>query len=94
VLRNLVIALGVLCILGGAAAIATGAWPGAFGPMIFGALLLLGTIWERLRYKPVEQGSPGPGWVATGERFVDDDNGQMVRVWIEPRSGERRYIRD
>ncbi len=93
-LRSIVIALGVLCVAGGAVSFATGVWPGAIGPTIFGVLLLLGTLFERLYYKPVEHGSPGPGWVATGERFVDEDNGKMVRVWIEPASGERRYVRD
>ncbi|HEX4861630.1 MAG TPA: hypothetical protein VFV07_10370 [Rhizomicrobium sp.] len=93
-LRSIVIALGVVCIGGGAVAFATGVWPGAIGPMIFGTLLILGTLFERLYYKPVEHGSPGPGWVATEERFVDEDNGKMVRVWLEPKSGERKYVRD
>jgi hypothetical protein len=93
-LRSLVVALGIFCIACGLVALATGVWPGAIGPMIFGALLLLGTLFERLYYKPVERGSPGPGWVATDERFVDEDNGRMVRVWLEPRSGERKYVRD
>jgi hypothetical protein len=93
-LRSIVIALGVVCIGGGAVAFATGVWPGAIGPMIFGTLLLLGTVWERLTYKPLERSSPGPGWVATEERFVDEDTGRMVRVWMEPRSGERKYVKD
>ena len=93
-LRSLVVVLGVLCIGGGGVALATGAWPGAIGPTVFGVLLLLGTVWERLRYKPLESASPGPGWVATEERFVDEDTGGMIRVWLEPKSGERRYVKD
>ena len=61
--------------------------------MICGTLLLLGTVCERRHYKPLERRSPGPGWVATEERFVDEDTGQTVRVWMEPRSGERKYVR-
>jgi hypothetical protein len=93
-LRSLVIAVGVLCIAGGALALATGMWPGAIGPTIFGALLLLGTVWERLYYKPLERSRPGPGWVATEERFIDEDSGRAVRVWVEPKSGERAYVKD
>ena len=93
-LRSILIAVGVLCIGGGALALATGVWPGAIGPMIFGALLLLGTVWERLYYKPLEKSRPGAGWVATDERFIDEDTGRVVRVWVEPASGERRYVRD
>jgi len=93
-LRSIVIAIGVLCIGCGALALATGVWPGAFAPMIFGALLLIGTVWERLYYKPLEKNRPGPGWVATDERFIDDDSGRAVRVWVEPASGERRYVTD
>jgi hypothetical protein len=93
-LRSIVIAVGVLCIGGGVLALATGMWPGAIGPAVFGALLLLGTVWERLYYKPLERGRPGPGWVATEERFIDEDSGRAVRVWVEPKSGERAYVRD
>jgi hypothetical protein len=91
-LRTALIALGALCIGCSVIALGTGAWPGAFGPLIFGSLLLLGTLWERVRYKPVETGRPGSGWVATDERFVDDETGKPVRVWLEPATGERRYV--
>jgi hypothetical protein len=94
VLRSLVVALGVVCVGGGLVAFTGAGWPGGIGPTIFGALLILGTVFERLIYKQVEPGRPGPGWVATDERFVDEDNGKMVRVWLEPTSGERRYVRD
>jgi hypothetical protein len=93
-LRSIVIAIGVLCIGGGVLALAAGVWPGAIGPTIFGALLLLGTVWERLYYKPLERSRPGPGWVATDERFVDDATGKPIRVWLEPKSGERAYVED
>ena len=93
-LRSIVIAVGVLCIAGGAFALAAGVWPGAIGPTIFGVLLLLGTVWERLYYKPLGRNRPGPGWVATDERFIDEDSGRAVRVWVEPASGERRYVTD
>lgn len=91
-LRNILIAFGALCVGCGLVAIAAGAGPGAIGPILFGALLLVGTLWERVRYKPLEDGRPGPGWVATDERFVDDQSGRPVRVWLEPATGERRYV--
>ncbi len=86
-LRSLVIALGVLCILGGAAAVATGRVAQRLRAVIFGALLLLGTILGAAALKPVERGSPGPGWAATDERFIDDDNGQWCASGSSPRAG-------
>jgi hypothetical protein len=91
-LRSLVILIGVACLAGGLVANATGAWQGGWVAMFWGALLLVGTVWERVRYKPLDGARPGPGWVATPERFIDDETGKPVRVWLEPASGERRYV--
>ena len=91
-LRSLVIALGAICFAGGLFGLLAGAWPVAFGPLILGALLLLGTLWERVRYKPLEVVKPGAGFVPTDERFVDDETGKVVRVYLEPATGERRYV--
>ena len=46
---------------------------------------------ERRRYGLAVAGAPGPGWQATGERFVDDTSGEVVEVWAAA-SGERRYV--
>jgi hypothetical protein len=93
-LRNLAIALGVICFGGGLIALLADAWPGALISLILGALLLLGTVWERVHYKPLEVVKPGAGFVATDECFVDDETGKLVRVYLEPTTGERRYVRE
>ncbi|MBV8978619.1 MAG: hypothetical protein JO261_00050 [Alphaproteobacteria bacterium] len=89
-LRSILIAVGALFALGGAALLIAGNL-GGIPPLAMGALLLLGTVWERVRYKPIESTSPGSGWVPTDERFVDEA-GRTVQVWVEPKSGERRYV--
>jgi hypothetical protein len=56
-------------------------------------LILLGTAFERWRYRP-EAGRAGAGWEPTGERFEDPQTGKTVRVFYDPRSGERHYVND
>ena len=90
-LRSILILIGAVLALAGAVILVMG-YAAGIGPLCGGALLLIGTVWERVRYKAIEKAAPGPGWVATHERFVDDKTGETVRVWIEPKSGERRYV--
>jgi len=92
-LRSILIALGVVLALCGAGLLLWGSAAGV-GPLLFGALLLLGTVWERVQYKKVEQDRPGAGWIATDERFIDEKTGKPVRVWTQPATGERRYVAD
>jgi hypothetical protein len=95
-LRNAVTALGGLLILIGVICLA--AEPGAFPAWLWlmgaGTLVLLGTLYERVVYKPLETAVPGAGWVRTTERFVDDTSGRPVTVYIEPTTGERKYVED
>jgi hypothetical protein len=67
------------------AVIASGLW----GAIIAGALLV-----ERWRYKPLVDHRPGREWQATPERFVDPESGQVVTVFFNPATGERRYVGD
>jgi hypothetical protein len=57
----------------------------------FGGLIVLGTAFERWRYRANNE-RPGPGWEPTGERFEDPQTGKTVRVFYDPGSGERRYV--
>jgi len=59
---------------------------------VFGALLVVGLVFERWRYKPLTDTRLGPDWVATDERFVDPETGKLVTVYYHPASGERRYV--
>jgi len=93
-LRQILIGIAALMIVGGVvctAAVAGGAPPGLW--LIAGGLiLLLGTLYERTIYKPLEKSPPGAGWERTGERFIDDKTGKPVTVYIDPRTGERKYV--
>ena len=68
------------------------------GPVIFwpaglGLLLVIGTIFERVRYKPVAPAPPlGPGWVETEEKFRDPATDRWVQVYFKPETGERSYV--
>jgi hypothetical protein len=65
----------------------------ALGPGLMGAVILLGTVFERFRYRRLGDAPPGPGWTDTGERFRDPETDATVAVFFHPPSGERRYVR-
>ncbi len=92
-LRLVVIALAGLLLGGAVLSLIFGNAPAAAPMGVFGALLLLGTLFERARYKRIAAEPPGPGWEATGERFRDPASGAKVDVWFNPVTGERRYAR-
>jgi len=80
----LAVALGVyLCAKGPAVA-------GGIQTLLGGAIILVGTLFERWRYRNRNASSAGT-WQPTGERFVDPGTGQEVEVLYDPDSGERRY---
>jgi len=58
-----------------------------------GALILLGTLFERHRYRRLGDPPTGPGWTDTGERFRDPETNATVAVYFHAQSGERRYAR-
>lgn len=37
---------------------------------------------------------PQPEWVATSERFRDPSSHRIMRVWVDPASGDRHYVPD
>ena len=93
-LRAVAIVLGLALLgLGGGLALHTGTVFAALGPGVTGALILLGTLFERHRYRPLDDALPGPGWTDTGERFRDPETDAHVAVFFHAPSGERRYIR-
>jgi hypothetical protein len=71
-----------------------------------GAVLLAGVILERTRYRSLaaersgdghgpgggETASPDGRFRPTDERFIDPTSGVPMRVFVDPRSGERRYV--
>lgn len=92
-LRNAITALGAFLFAGGLVAWIGGA-DGGVACMIFGAVLVLGILFERAIYKPNAKAAPGPGWIKTSERFVDDQTGKPVTVYVKPETGERTYVEE
>lgn len=90
-LRMVVLALGGIAVAAGVLIVATG----AHGPGIYlicmGAVIILGTAFERWRYR----GTPPAAarWERTGERFEDPATGETMEVHYDRASGERRYVR-
>jgi hypothetical protein len=71
-----------------------------------GAILVIAALLERLRYRSLsaeglgethgpgggELEAPEPRFRPTEERFVDPTTGVLMRVFVDPRTGERRYV--
>jgi hypothetical protein len=80
--------------------------PGLYA-VVLGLVVVVATILERQRYRSaaaeLSDDPPGPGggepldaplgpsFRPTDERFVDPTTRRPMRVWLDPRSGERRY---
>ena len=92
-LRVALLVLGAGLALTGAALLARGVSAPGAQALGIGALILLGTVFERWRYRP-HHPRPPAGWERTGERYEDPETGHIVDVYYDPRSGERRYVRD
>ncbi len=91
-LQIFVAALGVALLIGAGASALWGDAGLTFWLLIVGGSLTIGTIFERVFYKPVLNERPGSGWTDTGERFVDPETGETVDVFYNAASGERRYV--
>jgi hypothetical protein len=92
-LRGLLVGFGLVCAACALGALVVGAIAPAVALAIFGGLLLLGTLFERVRYKRLGPSIPA-GSVRTDERFVDDESGKTVTVYVDPATGERTYVTD
>ena len=89
-LRTSVLAIAAL-VIAGAIVVAIAmpiAWPASAEFGVFGALILVGTLFEG-RYRARKAGAD---WKATGERFVDPTSGKLVEVRADPTTGARAYV--
>jgi len=91
-LRSGLIAVGALCVILGIAAIVSGVFHASLVFVVWGVVLVAGIVLERYRYKLIAQTPPGAGWQRTDERFEDPETGQSVTVYLQPETGERRYV--
>ena len=93
-MHSLTIAIGVIAFLCGILTLALTNFPPAFMFLFWGAIIIAGTVFERFRYKRIETGAPSGNWQRTSERFIDDETGVPVTVWIDPVTGARKYVQD
>jgi hypothetical protein len=105
--RAVAFVFGVLLLLGGLAAVSAGGSGAASGifAVLLGAGAMILAIVQRGRYRSEvaekigldpgpgggESGWLEPGFQPTGELFTDPASGRVMRVWVEPVSGQRRY---
>jgi hypothetical protein len=98
--------LGALLILGGFTAASAGGEAGAGAEaIVLGAVMMIAAVLQRPRYRSataeVSHQEPGPGggedglleprFLPTNEVFVDPTTRRLMRVFVDPRTGERRY---
>ncbi|MGA7541095.1 MAG: hypothetical protein WBW93_20235 [Steroidobacteraceae bacterium] len=92
-LRATVLGLGGIAVAAGVLLIAAGARGAGINLVCIGAVVVLGTAFERWRYRNTAPPA-GARWERTGERFVDPATGDTMEVYYDPASGERRYLRE
>lgn len=92
-LRSAVIGLGIFLLGCGALALVSRGYPSAFACLIWGGLIVAGVVFERVYYKPLEHAAPPGNWVRTSERFIDEETREPVTVWLDPETGERKYVK-
>ena len=71
-------------------------WSMGGGPvlLVLGLVAVLTGLLEPI-YGAARRSRPAGGsWRATEERFVDPESGELVTVWFDPTTGERRYVAD
>lgn len=106
-IRWLAFGIGALLILGGFAAASTGGSDVAVGveAIVLGAAFMVAAVLQHSRYRSdsadLKHEEPGPGggedglleprFLPTNEVFVDPSSRRRMRVFVDPRTGERRY---
>ena len=92
-LRGFVLVLGAALALGGLWTALVGRATGAgIEAMVVGALLVAGTLFEKLRYGESQEAPRGPDWSRSDETFVDPASGRRLTVYENHRTGQRRYV--
>ena len=88
--RLAIFVLGAVSLFGGTLLTITAG--GGIGLMLIGALLIASLALEGRYGRPgAPTDVPPHAWERTSERFIDDETGQLLEVWIDPLTGERRY---
>jgi hypothetical protein len=91
VLRRLIIAYGILCLIGAIVLlIAHVTIVLVIYLAVNGLLIVGGILFERTGYRP-RVSQTGGNWQKTGERCVDPTTKREVEVYYNPQTGERDY---
>ena len=90
-LRTVVIAVAAILTGVGIVLLACGIHVPGWQVLVLGVIVLIGTLFERWRYRRIEQ-PPNGHWQRTDEKFIDPSTGEPVEVMFDPRTGERRYV--
>jgi hypothetical protein len=91
VLRTVVVAAATILSCIGIGLTACGVRAPGWQALAVGVIVLIGTLFERWRYRHIEEPPKGQ-WQRTGEQFFDPSTGNPVEVMFDPRTGERRYV--
>ncbi len=91
-LRRVLFWLGVLALLLAGFAAMSGFVVAALWLLVNGTALMLGTLFERWRYKRNLETHEAKGQ-PTGERMVDPVTGELTEVYFDPATGERSYVK-
>jgi len=90
-LRRVLIAYGVLCLIGALILLAAHVTTALVIYLAINGLIITGGIlFERSGYRSNVDRMQGK-WQPTGERFNDPTTGQVVEVYYNPQTGERDY---
>jgi len=90
-LRRVLIAYGVLCLIGAVILLAAHVTTALVIYLAINGLVIAGAIlFERSSYRSKADRTQGK-WQPTGERFNDPTTGQIVEVYYNPQTGERDY---
>jgi hypothetical protein len=90
-LRTIVIAVAAILTCAGVGLIACGVYAPGWQALALGVIVLIGTLFERWRYRQIEEPRNGR-WQRTDEQFIDPSTGVPVQVMFDPSTGERRYV--
>ena len=90
-LRTVVIGAAAILTCVGIALVACGVHVPGWQALSVGVIVLVGTLFERWRYRRIEE-PPKGDWQRTDEQFFDPSTGDPVQVMFDPRTGERRYV--
>lgn len=89
--RTIVLALAALCVFGGTLMLVDGNG-GGIAALAIGLVLVVSVAFEGRYGRPGQEPTPASvDWRPTGEKFIDDETGQPLEVWMDPLTGERRY---